>query len=523
VSSLLRPWTDHRIVGRQYFVLGIIAALAGAFLSLLMRIHIVWPGLALPLLGEVKPETYLGYMTIHATLMVFFVVVMAPQSALSSLLLPLQIKARGVAFPILNAIGFWLSGISLIVLLASFFVNGSAPQAGWTQYPPLSALPQASPGQGVGMDLWLVSIVVFCVAIILSAISTIFTVLWNRGVGLMQMPLTAWAWLVTAILIVLAFAVLFLGGLMLFADRNLGTSFFLPGELIVNGVVVRNGNGSPLLWQHLFWFFGHPVVYIAILPAMGIVSHIIATFSGRRIWSYRGMVASTIAIGGLGFAVWGHHMFTSGMHPMASFAFSTMTMAVALPSAVKVVNWLATLWRGNIRLNTPMLFALGFISLFITGGLTGPILAQPSLDVYLHDTYFVVAHFHLIMAMAVLFALFAATYFWFPQLSPGRLMNERLGRFHFWLSFFGAYCTFMPMHFLGMAGHPRRYSQIVGSADYLQPLLPIQTFITISAIVLMSAQGIFLFNLVRCWHSGPRASDNPWEVAAPALELAASK
>jgi cytochrome c oxidase subunit 1 len=360
------------------------------------------------------------------------------------------------------------------------------------------------------MDLWLVSILIFCVAIVLSASNTMFTVLWKRNMPFMQMPLSAWAWLVNSVLVVLAFTILALAGSMLFADRHFGTSFFLPSELVVNGEVIRHSGGSPLLWQHLFWFFGHPVVYIAILPAMGMISQVIATFSDREIWGYRGMIASTFGIGLLGFAVWGHHMFTSGMHPMASFAFSSLTMAVAVPSSVKLVNWLATLWHGRIRLASPMLFALGFISLFITGGLTGPILAQPSLDIYLHDTYFVVAHFHLIMAMAVLFAIFAATYYWFPQLSGGRLMNESLARLHFWLSFVGAYCTFMPMHFLGMAGHPRRYSQLLGSADYLQRLAPMQTFITISAIVLMSAQTVFLFNLIKSWRSGEIASEDPW-------------
>jgi cytochrome c oxidase subunit 1 len=525
--SLLRPSMDHKVIGRQYFVLGIIAALTGAFLSLLMRIHIVWPELELPLIGFVKPETYLGYMTIHATLMVFFVVVAVPQSGFGSLLAAKQVRATGSAFPFLNVAGLWLTVLSFAVLVSSFFVAGGASQAGWTQYPPLSALAQAAPGQALGMDLWLISILLFCVAIVLTALNTAFTILWNREMALGDMPLSAWAWVVNSVLVVPAFTILAAAGTMLFADRHLNTSFFLPAELVVNGEVIRNGAGSPLLWQHLFWFFGHPVVYIAILPAMGMVSQIITTFSSREIWSYRGMVVSTFAIGILGFAVWGHHMFTSGMHPMASFAFSSLTMAVAVPSSVKLVNWLATLWHGKIRLASPMLFALGFLSFFITGGLTGPILAQPSLDMYLHDTYFVVAHFHLIMAMAVLFAIFAATYYWFPQLSGGRLMNESLARLHFWLSFVGAYCTFMPMHFLGMAGHPRRYSQLLGSAEYLQRLAPMQMFITISAIVLMAAQAVFLLNLVNSWRSGKLANDNPWQAASPewmpSHQVAASK
>jgi cytochrome c oxidase subunit 1 len=501
------------VIGRQYFLLSLAAVLIGMLLSLIMRLHIVWPGLRIPFLGEVKPEDYLAYMTIHATLMVFFVLTTAPQNAFGNLVLPDLIGARHMAFPVMNALSFWLTLVSFLVMVLSLMVTGGAPTSGWTHYAPLSALQDAGPGQGLGMDLWLASIAIFCVASTLGAVNFITTALRLRvpGMYLMRMPLPVWSWLVTAALTLLAFSVLLAAAVLLFADRHFHTSFFLPAGLIVNGIVQSHAGGSPLLWQHLFWFFGHPEVYIAILPGMGVTSHLVSTFSRKPVFGYQAMVYSTLAIGILGFAVWGHHMFTSGMHPLASFAFSTLTLAIAIPSSVKTINWLGTLWRGRIRLATPMLFSIGFISLFITGGLTGPILAQPIVDTYLHDTYFVVAHFHMIMGMAAIFALFAATYFWFPKISRGRLMNESLGRVHFWLTFAGAYCTFMPMHFLGMAGHPRRYAQVVGSADYLQSLLPIHLFITISAIVLIGAQAIFLWNLSWSFWRGKLASANPWE------------
>jgi cytochrome c oxidase subunit 1 len=307
----------------------------------------------------------------------------------------------------------------------------------------------------------------------------------------------------------LAFGVLLAAGIMLLMDRNLGSSFFVPGGLLVNGKVINHTGGSPLLWQHLFWFFGHPEVYLAILPGMGVVSHIISTFSRKPVFGYKVMAYATVAIGVLGFLIWGHHMFTSGMGPNLSMAFSALTLAIGVPSGVKTFNWLGTMWRGNIRFYTPMLFAVGFVSFFVTGGLSGPILAQPSLDQYVHDTYFVVAHFHLIMGVAAIFGIFAATYFWFPKMF-GRMMNEPLGKLHFWLTFLGAYAIFMPMHFLGMAGHPRRYAQMT-DLQYLQALVPMQKFITYAAAITIAAQLIFLVNLFWSMKRGKRAADNPWE------------
>jgi cytochrome c oxidase subunit 1 len=502
---------DHVAIGRLYFFLALVAGLSGIVLSLLMRIHLVWPSVCI--FGEIKPEDYLAYMTIHGTLMVFFVLSVAPQSVFANLVLPEMIGASGMALPRLNQISFWLTGLALIVTLAALFVPGGAPGSGWTQYPPLSAVSAAQPGGGPGMDLWLVGIGLFSIATTVGAINIATTILKSRhrAMPLIRMPLPAWSWLLTSLISLLAFSALLAALILLFCDRQLGTSFFLPPDLLVNGSLIQHKGGSPLLWQHLFWFFGHPEVYLAILPGMGVTSHLLSTFARRRVYGYRAMVISMLAIGVLGFMVWGHHMFTSGMSPFATMAFSALTVVIAVPSSVKVVNWLGTLWGGSIRLNTPMLFSLGFISLFISGGLSGPILAQPMLDTYFHDTYFVVAHFHLIMGMAAVFSIFAAAYFWFPQLSGGRLMNETLGRAHFWLSLIGAYCTFLPMHFLGLAGHPRRYSQLTGSASYLQPLLPMQKFITFSAIVLMTAQLIFLWNLLVSWRRGAHAGENPWE------------
>jgi cytochrome c oxidase subunit I len=501
---------DHKVIGVQYFFLSLAAVLVGSFLSLLMRIHLTWPKLRIPFRGELKPEDYLALLTMHGTLMVFFVLSTVPQNGFGSYFLPLQLGASETSFPRMNMAGFWITLVSFFVLTSAFFVPGGASLAGWTQYAPLSALAAAGPGQGTGTDLWLVSIGLFCLGSVLSAVNFIATTLRKRapGMRLLRMPLTCWAWFVTAILILLAFSILFVAAVMLLSDRHAGTSFYVPGGLIVSGRPVDHSGGSPLLWQHLFWFFGHPEVYIAVLPAMGVTSHLLSVFARKPVFGYKAMVGATIAIGALGFMVWGHHMFVSGMNPAAGFAFSTLTTAIAVPSAVKTFNWLGTIYGGRIRLATPMLFSIGFVSLFITGGLTGPLLAQPALDAYVHDTYFVVAHFHLIMAMAGLFAVFAATYFWFPKMF-GRMMNERLGALHFWITLLGAYAIFMPMHLLGIAGHPRRYSELTG-VQYVAAMAPLQKFITVAAIITISGQVVFLVNLFWSLRKGPAAEANPW-------------
>ncbi len=501
---------DHKVIGLQYYFLALTAVFVGMFLSLLMRIHLIWPAATLPLVGAIKPETYLSLLTMHGTIMVFFVLTTAPQGGFGNYFLPIQIGAPDMAFPVLNMLSFWTTFVAFVVMLAAFFVTGGAPLHGWTGYAPLSALPAAGPGEQLGADLWVISIAVFCLASLMGALNFITTTLDMRakGMKMMRMPLTVWSWFITAILGLLAFGVLLAGGILLLLDRNLGTSFYVP-LVVVNGQVMGHKGGSPLLWQHLFWFFGHPEVYIAILPGMGVASQVLSTFSRKPIFGYKAMVYAIMAIGFLGFMVWGHHMFMSGMSPYSAFAFSLMTMAIGVPSAIKTFNWLGTLYRGHIRLYTPMLFAIGFVSLFVSGGLSGPFLAQPVLDIPLHDTYFVVGHFHLIMGVAAIFGIFAATYYWFPKMF-GRMMSERLGKIHFWFTLVGAYAIFMPMHYLGLAGHPRRYSQLTEVA-YLHKLVPLQTFMTYAAFVTIAAQFIFLFNLFWSMKKGAKASDNPWE------------
>ena len=501
---------DHKVIGIQYYFLALIAVFVGMFLSLLMRIHLIWPAAVLPLVGEIKPETYLSLLTMHGTIMVFFVLTTAPQSGFGNYFLPIQIGAPDMAFPVLNMLSFWTTFVAFVVMIAAFFVTGGAPLHGWTGYAPLSALTNSGPGEQLGADLWVTSIAIFCVASLMGALNFITTTLDLRakGMTMFRMPLTVWAWFITAILGLLAFGVLLSAGILLLLDRNLGTSFYVP-LVVVNGQVMGHKGGSPLLWQHLFWFFGHPEVYIAILPSMGVASQLLSTFSRKPIFGYKAMVYAIMAIGFLGFMVWGHHMFMSGMSPYSAFAFSIMTMAIGVPSAIKTFNWLGTLLHARIRFQTPMLFAIGFVSLFVSGGLSGPFLAQPVLDIPLHDTYFVVGHFHLIMGVASIFGIFGATYYWFPKMF-GRMMSETLGKWHFFLTLIGTYCIFMPMHYLGMAGHPRRYSQLTEVA-YLHNLIPVQTFMTYAAFVTIAAQFIFLINLFWSMFKGPKASDNPWE------------
>jgi cytochrome c oxidase subunit 1 len=501
---------DHKVIGIQYFFLALTAVFVGMFLSLLMRIHLYWPSVALPLVGEIKPETYLSLLTMHGTIMVFFVLTTAPQGGFGNYFLPIQIGAPDMAFPVLNMLSFWTTFVAFVVIIAAFFVSGGAPLHGWTGYPPLSAIQSAGPGEGLGADLWITSIAIFCLASLMGALNFLTTTLDMRakGMTMMRMPLTVWSWFITAILGLLAFGVLLSAGILLLMDRNLGTSFYVP-LVVVNGQILGHKGGSPLLWQHLFWFFGHPEVYIAILPGMGVTSQILSTFSRKPIFGYKAMVYAMLGIGFLGFMVWGHHMFMSGMSPYSAFAFSLLTMCIGVPSAIKTFNWLGTMYKARIRFQTPMLYAIGFVSLFVSGGLSGPFLAQPVLDIQLHDTYFVVGHFHLIMGVAAIFGMFAATYYWVPKMF-GRMMNETWGRIHFFLTLIGTYAIFMPMHYLGIAGGTRRYSQYTEVA-YLQKLMPIHGFMTYAAIITIAAQFIFVINLFWTIFKGPKASDNPWE------------
>ena len=511
--------TGHRRLGVLYLYLSLAAVAVGTLLSLLMRIHRVWPDTPLPFYGLLKPEDYLALVTMHGTLMVFFVLTTAPQSGFANLVLLEQIGARQMAFPRLNAAAFWLAVVAFLVLIAAFFVPQGAPISGWTNYPPLSAIAAAGPGQGAGMDLWLISIAIFCLSSWLSAVNMLATILVERCPGMTwsRLPMTVWAWLVTSILTLLVFSVLLAAILLLFSDRHFGSSFFVPVGDLVNGHVVGRGDGSPLLWLHLFWFFGHPEVYIAVLPGMGLATSLFANFARRNIRGYRIMAGMLVAIGLLGLFVWGHHMFVSGMNPYAGTAFALTTMAIAVPSTVEVLGWLTLLSCGGLRLQTPMLFALGFLSFFIAGGLTGPILAQPALDSYLHNTFFVVAHFHLVMAMAGVFSIFAGIYYWYPLLT-GRLMNETLGKLHFWISLIAAYGTFLPMHLSGLAGEPRHYERLAGPATSFSSILANERGITSAALLLAAAQLLFLWNLIYSARRGQTAAENPWQ--ATTLEWA---
>jgi cytochrome c oxidase subunit I len=517
--------TDHKVIGIQYMLLSLIAVLTGIVLSLFMRIRLAWPDEKWPLLqqlmptafagGPMTPEFYLSLMTMHGTIMIFFVLTTAPLSGFGNYFLPIQIGARDMAFPILNMLSFWVTFAAFAIMIAALFAAGGAPIAGWTSYPPLSAVGEiAGPGLGLGQTLWVVSIAVFCVASLFTSLNFLTTTLNLRaaGMSLMRMPLTVWAWFTTAILALLAFPVLLAGGLLLLLDRVAGTSYFIPAGLVISDRLLANEGGSPLLWQHLFWFFGHPEVYIAILPGMGLTSHILSTFARKPVFAYRAMVIAIFAIGFISYLVWGHHMFISGMSPYSSMAFSISTLAVAVPSAIKTFNWLATLFRGQIRFQTPMLFSIGFVSFFVSGGVTGIVLAQPALDILLHDTYFVVAHFHIIMGVAAIFAVFAGTHFWFPKMF-GRMMSERLGKVHFSLTIAGVYATFMPMHFIGISGGLRRYAQFT-EFTFLSPLQPLHTFISLAAFVTIAAQGIFIFNVFWSMRRGAKAGDNPWQATS---------
>ncbi len=545
-TSFIRKYIfslDHKVIGIQYIILALTAVVVGVTMSVLMRLNLSWPGTSWSILGTLfptgapggvmNPDFYLSLVTMHGTIMVFFVLTTAPQGGFGNYFLPIQIGAEDMAFPFLNMMSFWVTFVGFIVILAAIFVEGNTtiatsalgvwlgggsgstvgPIGGWTGYAPLSAVGVvAGPGQGAGMNLWIVSIAIFCIGSLLGALNFITTLLnmRTRGMTLMRMPLTCWAWFTTAVLALLSFPVLLGGGILLLLDRTVGTSFFVPGGLVFGSSVLNtHTGGSPILWQHLFWFFGHPEVYIAILPGMGATSHILSTFARKPVFGYRAMVFAIFAIGLLGFFVWGHHMFISGMSPYSAMTFSILTLSIGVPSAVKTFNWLGTLWGSRIRFTTPMLFAIGFVSLFVAGGITGLVLGQTSLDLPMHDTYFVPAHFHLVMGVASIFGMFAAIYFWFPKMF-GRFMSDRLGKIHFWLTFVGVYCIFVPMHTMGMVGMPRRYSQFT-EYRFLDSIHPLVIFVSIAAIITALVQLVFYFNLIWSVFKGKKAGDNPWE------------
>ena len=512
---------DHKVIGKQYYDLALVAVFIGMGLSWLMRIHLGWPAWPIPLLdklsavgapgGVMTPEYYLSLMTMHGTIMVFFVLTNAPFSAFGNYFLPIQIGAEDMAFPRFNMMSFWTIFVAFIVMMTAFFITDGPPIAGWTSYAPLSAVGgDAGPGMKLGQTLWAVSIAIFCISSLLGALNFIATTLdlRTKGMSLARMPLSTWAWFVTAVIALLAFAALLPATILLILDRTAGTSFFIPAGLVLSDKLQPHSGGSPLLWQHLFWFFGHPEVYIAILPSIGIVSHIIPVFARKPLLGPRAAIGCIMATGFLSYMVWGHHMFVSGMSPFSANLFSVPTLFITIPMTILTLLLIGSVYGAKMRFTAASLFCLGFISVFISGGISGFFLAQPSIDIYLHATYFVVAHFHFVMAVASIFGVFAGTYFWFPKMF-GRMMNEGLGKLHFWLTFIGVYCVFMPMHYLGLAGNVRRYSAFTD--DYLIPLIPVHKFITVAALLTGAAQFIFLFNLIWSRFKGPIASENPWE------------
>ncbi|MGB2604777.1 MAG: cbb3-type cytochrome c oxidase subunit I [Candidatus Sulfotelmatobacter sp.] len=513
---------DHKVIGIQYTTLGLVSAFIGMALSWVMRIHLAWPTASIPFLGTLSPngapggvptpEYYLSLMTMHGTIMAFFLLTAAPMAGYGNFMLPIHVGAADMAFPRLNMASFWVTFIGFVLACATFFIPDGPPLSGWTAYAPLSAVGSvAGPGQGWGQNLWGLSIALFCVASLLGALNFIVTVidLRTKGMILSRLPLATWAWFINAWVSLLAFAVMLPTCLLLVLDRLGGTSFFIPGGLVVNDKVLPHSGGSPLLFQHLFWFFGHPEVYIIILPAFGIVAHVMPTFTRKPlVGGWKVITYAMAAIGGLSFVVWGHHMFVSGMSPYMAMVFSVPTLIITIPSVIAVLVFAFSLYGANMRFSTPMLFCLGFISLFISGGIGGFFLAQPAVDSYLHATSFVVGHFHFTMGLSAVFAAFAGFYYWFPKMW-GRMMNETLGKIHFWLSFVLVYCVFMTLHLMGLTGSVRRYSQFV--ADFMVPLMPTNRFITVAALLLGAAQFIFLYNVLWSRFKGPKAADNPWE------------
>jgi cytochrome c oxidase subunit 1 len=517
---------DHKMIGKQFLLTAVFMGIVAMLLSILFRIQLAWPGESSDFLsfflgetwapgGVLKEDMYLGLVTIHGTIMVFFLLTGGLSGTFSNLLIPLQLGARDMASGFLNMLSYWFFFISSIIMLISLFVESGPAMAGWTIYPPLSALPQAVSGSGLGMTLWLVSMTLFVVSSLMGSLNYIVTVLnlRTKGMSMTRMPLTIWAFFVTAILGVLSFPVLFSAVLLLMMDRLMGTSFYLS-DIIVGGEMLANHGGSPILYQHLFWFLGHPEVYIVLLPALGLSSEIISTNSRKPIFGYRAMIGSILAIGFLSFIVWGHHMFVTGMNPFIGSVFVFTTLLIAIPSAVKVFNYLTTLWKGSIVLTPAMMFAIGLVSTFITGGVTGIILADSALDINIHDTYFVVAHFHIVMGMSAVFGMFGGVYHWFPKMF-GRMMNLRLGYVHFWITIVGAYGVFFPMHFVGLAGAPRRYYDYSVYGEFDSPtgemMMDLNVIITIFAIIAALGQLIFLFNFFYSIYRGPKAIQNPWK------------
>jgi cytochrome c oxidase subunit 1 len=511
---------DHKMIAKQYLLTGIIMGVIGVSMSLLFRMQLAWPEESFKIFnillgdkwapnGVMANDIYLSLVTIHGTIMVFFVLTAGLSGTFSNLLIPLQIGARDMASGFMNMISYWLFFLSSVIMICSLFVESGPANAGWTIYPPLSALPQAISGSGLGMTLWLVSMAIFIASSLMGSLNYVVTVinLRTKGMSMTRLPLTIWAFFVTAIIGIVSFPVLLSAALLLIFDRSFGTSFFLS-DIYIAGEVLHYQGGSPVLFEHLFWFLGHPEVYIVILPALGITSEIIATNSRKPIFGYRAMIMSIIAIAFLSTIVWGHHMFISGMNPFLGSVFTFTTLLIAIPSAVKAFNYITTLWKGNLQLNPAMLFSIGLVSTFITGGLTGIILGDSTLDINVHDTYFVVAHFHLVMGISALYGMFAGVYHWFPKMF-GRMLNKNLGYVHFWVTAVCAYGVFFPMHFIGLAGLPRRYYTNT-NFPLFDDLQNVNVLITTFALIGGAFQLVFLYNFFSSIFYGKKAVQNPW-------------
>lgn len=496
---------DHKVIAVQYMMTAIAIGLVALVLSDLMRLQIGFPGRV----GFITPQAYYQFITMHGMIMVIYLLTALLLGGFGNFLIPLMLGARDMVFPFVNMLSYWVYLLSVLVLVASFFVPGGPTGAGWTLYPPQAIL-SGTPGRDWGIILMLASLAIFIVAFTMGGLNYVTTVLQarTRGMTMMRMPLSVWGIFVATILALLAFPALFVAAVMMMLDRVLGTSFFMPA-LVSQGQLTGYNGGSPILFQHLFWFFGHPEVYIVALPAFGIVSDLIATHARKNIFGYRMMVWAIVIIGGLSFLVWAHHMYVSGMNPYFGFFFATSTLIIAVPTAIKVYNWVLTLWKGNIHFTVPMLFAIAFIFTFINGGLTGLFLGNVSVDVPLSGTYFVVAHFHMVMGVSPILVIFGAIYHWYPKIT-GRMWNETLGKIHFWFTFIGTYLIYFPMHYLGLLGMPRRYYEyghtafIPDSAHYLN------AFITVAALIVGASQMIFFYNMIWSYLYGPKASSNPW-------------
>ncbi|HQQ97353.1 MAG TPA: cbb3-type cytochrome c oxidase subunit I [Cyclobacteriaceae bacterium] len=512
---------DHKVIAKQFLITGMAWALIGGILSVIFRLQLGFPEANLewlrPVLGgwltaegKIDPEFYLALVTMHGTIMVFFVLTAGLSGTFSNFLIPLQVGARDMASGFMNMLSYWFFFLSSAVMFTSLFISTGPAGGGWTIYPPLSALPQAVQGSGLGMTLWLVSMALFIVSTLLGGINYITTVinLRTQGMSFTRLPLTIWAFFFTAIIGLLSFPVLFGAALLLIFDRSFGTSFYLS-DIYIAGEALPHVGGSPILFQHLFWFLGHPEVYIVLLPALGITSEIIATNSRKPIFGYKAMVGSMLFIAILSFIVWAHHMFVTGMNPFLGTVFTVLTLIIAVPSAVKIFNYVTTLWGGNIKFTSAMLFSIGLVSFFLTGGITGLFLGNSAVDIQLHDTYFVVAHFHLVMGSASFFGMIAGIYHWFPKMF-GRMMDERLGAIHFWLTFIGVYLVFFPMHYIGIAGFPRRYYSWT-NFEAFNSFADLNMLVSVAAIITLAAQLLFIFNFFYSMFRGRLAPANPWD------------